>query len=73
MNKSIEAVQRQLAYRPFRPFWLVTVAGMRIRVQRPEWFYEVPDGPIYISDTRGVTITWWSDLSETVEIEGPTE
>jgi hypothetical protein len=35
-------VLAQLAYKPFRPFWLETVGGTRIRVGKAEWFYEVP-------------------------------
>ena len=73
MTNGIEQVRRQLAYRPFRVFWLETIAGMRIKVERAEWFHEIPEGPIYISDARGVTITWWSDLTDTVEIEGPSK
>jgi hypothetical protein len=71
MNKAIASVKRQLLYKPFRPFSVITVAGMRISIGKAEWFYEVPNGPLIISDPAGVTVTWWEDLSETIDIVGP--
>ena len=29
--------------RPFRAFWLETTGGSRIRIAKPEWFFEPPD------------------------------
>jgi hypothetical protein len=72
MEHNIDNVHKQLAYKPFRPFWLETVGGTRIQVARAEWFHEVPDlGALVISDYTGVTITYWHDLTETIEVEGP--
>jgi hypothetical protein len=61
VQTNIDSVRSRLAYRPFRPFWLETVGGTRIRVVKPEWFHEVPDsfGRLLISDLDGVTITNW--------------
>jgi hypothetical protein len=71
----IENVRTQLAYKPFRPFWLETIGGTKIRVQRAEWFYEVPGsfGKLFISDSESSFITYWGDLIETIEIETPLE
>lgn len=71
----IQNVKTQLAYKPFRPFWLETIGGTRIRVERAEWFYEVPHtlGKLFISDSEGSFITYWSDLIETIDVETPNE
>lgn len=72
MQQSKEAVYKQLAYRPFRVFWLETLGGTAIRVARPEWFHEMPQGPLIINDEAGaVTLTWWTDLNDTIRIETP--
>lgn len=68
---AITEVKKQLAYRPFRPFSLQTVGGTRIYVERAEWFHEVPDGPLLITETDGTTITWWFDLVDIIEVENP--
>lgn len=67
-----ENVRKQLEYKPFRPFYLETVGGNIIRVAKAEWFHEVPKlGRLFISDENGTTITYWKDLSDTIEIETP--
>jgi hypothetical protein len=72
MNLANDDVRAQLAYKPFRPFWLETIGGSRLYVEKAEWFYEVPGlSTIIISSPNGVTITYWQDLSDTIEIEGP--
>jgi copper oxidase (laccase) domain-containing protein len=73
MTKNIPDVRKQLKMNPFRPFWLETIGGNRIRVVRSDWFHEVPeaDGLIYIYDEEGTTITRWSDLGETIQVDDP--
>lgn len=68
-----ENVRKQLEYKPFRPFYLETVSGKMIRVERAEWFHEVPkmQGQLIISDESGVTITYWQDLIDTIEVDAP--
>lgn len=68
-----ENVRKQLEYKPFRPFYLETVGGNIIRVERAEWFHEVPNmsGQLIISDENGTTITYWKDLTDAIEIETP--
>ena len=72
-DKAIAEVKKQLAYRPFRPFDLQTVGGTRVHVEKPEWFHEVPDGPLLITGWDGTTITWWFDLVDIIEVDNPTE
>jgi hypothetical protein len=38
----IEQIHKQMAYRPFRPFYIETSGGTVVRVSRPEWIYFPP-------------------------------
>jgi hypothetical protein len=70
--KDLANLRQQLAYRPFRPFWLETIAGTRIRVLRAEWFVEVPSRTSFVVFDEGfVTVGRFSELTELVQIEQP--
>ena len=73
--KDLAQLRQQLAYRPFRPFWIETVGGTRIRVTRPEWFVEVPGqlGKFIVFNEELVTISNYSDLTDLIQVESPTQ
>ena len=73
--KDLAQLRQQLAHRPFRPFWIETVGGTRIRVTRPEWFVEVPGqlSKFIVFNEELVTISNYSDLTDLIQVESPTQ
>lgn len=73
--KDLQQLRQQLAYRPFRPFWLETIRGSRIRVVRPEWFVELPGQPdkFFVLHEGYVTISRFSELTDFIQVEDITE
>lgn len=71
--ENAEKIHRQLALRPFRPFWIETKSGAQLRVERPEWFFEPPDGlgEFAIFDLLGYTLLNFRDVTSVVGIENP--
>ena len=66
-------IQKQLALRPFRPFWLETTGGNQIRVVRSEWFYSIPDsnGEFWVfSEGVGYMLNY-RDILDNIMVEGP--
>jgi hypothetical protein len=71
--KDLAQLKKQLAMRPFRPFWLETSGGTRIRVSRPDWFIEVPErwGTFIVFGEGFVSHSHYADLTELIEVEDP--
>jgi hypothetical protein len=71
--KNLTQLKRQLAMRPFRPFWLETSGGKRIRVSRPDWFIEVPErwGTFIVFGEGFVSHAHYGDLTDLIEVEDP--
>jgi hypothetical protein len=71
--ENVDKIHRQLAMKPFRPFWVYTTAGSQIRVDRPEWFWEVPDshGEVAIFGHQGYALLNYRDVSSLVIVEVP--
>ena len=72
--KDLQQLHQQLAYRPFRPFLLETVAGSRIEVLRPDWFVEVPSGDgrterFVVFHEGFVTLGHFSDLTDLIQAQ----
>jgi hypothetical protein len=71
--KDLTQLKKQLAMRPFRPFWLETSGGTRIRVGRPDWFIEVPErwGTFIVCGEGYVSHAHYGDLTDLIEVEDP--
>jgi len=71
--ENTEKIRKQLLMRPFRPFWIGTRDGIQIRVNRPEWYWEPPDGhgEFAIFDTNGYSLLNYRDVSSVVIVETP--
>ena len=71
--ENIEKIRNQLAMRPFRSFWINTTEGSRIRVDRPEWYWEPPDGhgEFAVFGYQGYSLLNYRDVSSVVIIETP--
>lgn len=62
-----------LSYRPFRPFWLETIAGTRIKIEKAEWFLELVDAPdrFIVLHSGFVTFGHFSELTDLIQMEDP--
>jgi len=70
---NILQIKAQLSSRPFRPFWPETTGGSRIRVGRPEWFYEAPytNGEFVVFGEGVMHVANYRDLLDTMIVEQP--
>jgi len=68
-----EKIQKQLTMQPFRPFWITTRVGTRVRVERPEWCREPLGGfgEFAVFDTHGYSLLNYRDVSSVVIVETP--
>jgi hypothetical protein len=68
-----DKIRKQLALRPFRVFWIETVAGNQIPVERPDWFFEPPDsgGEFAVFDRTGYSLLNYRDVTSVVAVETP--
>lgn len=67
-------LEKQLTLQPFRPFWIKTSGGAKVRVAKPEWCWLPPElGQAIICDEwGGVHVVALAHLRYPVEVE-PTE
>jgi hypothetical protein len=72
--KDLTQLRKHLAYRPFRPFYLETIGGTKIQVERAEWFVEAPGLPdqFVVFHPTHVTVGLFSDLTDLIEVKTPT-
>jgi hypothetical protein len=66
-------IKNQLALRPFRVFWIETIGGNRIRVTRPDWFFEPPDsmGEFIIFGDGVIRVLNYAHILDNITVEGP--
>ena len=69
--ENAEKIHEQLTRRPFRPFWVHTTGGNQIRVERPDWFLEVPDsgGEFAVFGHQGYALLNYRDVSSLIVVE----
>ena len=69
--ENADKIHRQLAAKPFRPFWIHTKAGTQVRVGRPEWYWEPPDGygEFVVFDTHGYSHLNYRDVTSMIIVE----
>jgi hypothetical protein len=68
-----EQIKQHLTLKPFRPFWLETTGGSRIRVARPQWVWmpENGNGSFAVFSEGHYYILAYRDLLDNVVIEVP--
>lgn len=70
--KNIAQLRECLSYRPFRSFWLETIGGTRIFVEKPECFIAIDERFVVLLPST-VIYGRLSDLTDTIEVEDPAE
>jgi predicted transcriptional regulator len=68
-----EQIRHYLQSQPFRPFWLETVGGNRIRIGKPQWVF-LPDDELShfaVFAEGNYHILTYRDLLENIVIEAP--
>ena len=72
--KNLNRLRQQLAYEPVRSFWLETVGGTRILVERRAWFREIAElDSFVVAHQNGViTVGPFSDLTDLIVVATPT-
>ena len=68
---SLEQIHQQVAYRPFRPFFIETSGGTLVRVARSDWIYFPPNtGHLVVFEGAAASFIDFRDI-RSVLIEQP--